>query len=272
MKSRTLTIVMAAWLIALNCPKAPALVQFNDGGVHDIDYQVDTDVWVDYDAPGMQTTVNLLPGGSLSNDYSLTAYNDGLVNVSGGMIGGELFAYDSSTVTVSGGSIGSYLRAYENSSVTVSGGSIYYLYAYEGSTGTVSGGSINYLYASGSSRVTVSGGSIYSNLAASGSSSVAVSGGSIGGNLHVPDNSLLTIHGSDFAVDGVPFGYGELTSLLGGSSGDEPARRLTGILADGSPIDSDFYIGYHGRITLVPEPATVLLLGLGGLAVIRRKR
>jgi len=63
MKSRSLTVVMVAALIVLCRPKAFALLQFNNGGVHDIDYQIDTDVWVDYAAPGMQTTVNLLLGG-----------------------------------------------------------------------------------------------------------------------------------------------------------------------------------------------------------------
>jgi len=54
----------------------------------------------------MQTTVNFLPGGNLPNGgHGLSAYNNSIVNVSGGIIGDFLYAYDSSTVTVSGGTI-----------------------------------------------------------------------------------------------------------------------------------------------------------------------
>ena len=353
MKSRSLTVVMAAALIALSCPKALALVQFNDGGVHDIDYMIDTDVLVDYQAPGMQTTVNILPGGGVSDPYSLSAYNDSRVNIPGGTIGRDLYAYDSSAVTVSNGTIGSSLRAYDGSSVTVNDGCIGKLATSGSSSATVTEGSIGTLEPSGSSSVTVSGGWV-SIIWSSGSSSVTISsamgyevwafddssvnlydvtisdffnaedncsvnlygvtitsgplcanrnssvifsGGMIGEGLSVHDDSSVTvyggeiggdlivedehnpeiaggiiIHGYDFAVDGVPFGYGELTSFFGGSNENEPARRLTGILADGSILNNDFYIGYHGKITLVPEPATVFLLGLGGLAVIRRRR
>ena len=68
-------------------------------------------------------------------------------------------------------------------------------------------------------------------------------------------SGVISIHGSDFAVDGVPFGYGELTSILGGSPWDEPNRNLTGTLASGEPINNGFYIGYDAKIVLVPAPA-----------------
>ena len=77
--------------------------------------------------------------------------------------------------------------------------------------------------------------------------------------------------GSDFAVDGQPVGYGELTSVYGGGWNNEPWRRLTGKLDNGDTIDNDFRIGYDAKIVLTPEPATLLLLGLGAVMV-RRKR
>jgi hypothetical protein len=42
------------------------------------------------------------------------------------------------------------------------------------------------------------------------------------------------------------------------------------MLTNGDPINNDFYIATNASIVLVPEPATLLLLGLG--AVMLRKK
>jgi hypothetical protein len=136
----------------------------------------------------------------------------------------------------------------------------------------VSGGAIGKgLSADSYSHVTICGGAIDGVLSAGEDSQVTLLGGSIGGELRTHWNGILTILGSDFAVDGTPFGYGELTSILGGWYDEEPYRNLTGILASGDLLANDFRIGQNARIVLVPEPATFLLLGLGAV-LLRRKR
>ena len=104
------------------------------------------------------------------------------------------------------------------------------------------------------------------------SSQVTVSGGSISGELLADYEGILTFHGSDFAVDGTLVGYTELTSIFGGSIVDEPHKQLTGTLLSGDPINNQFRIGNNGKIVLVPEPATLLLLGLGGMALLRKQK
>ena len=87
-----------------------------------------------------------------------------------------------------------------------------------------------------------------------------------------PDDSVITFVGSDFAVDGEAFGYGELSSIWKMGYWGEPSRHLTGMLAGGGLLDNDFYIGGDASIMLVPEPGTVLLLGFGAVMLRRRKR
>lgn len=99
-----------------------------------------------------------------------------------------------------------------------------------------------------------------------------MSGGTFFAELASANSAVITVHGSDFAVDGEPVGYGELRSVLGGYPYDDPVRHLTGTLANGELIDNDFYIGNDARIVLVPEPATLVLLGFGGMALLRRRR
>ena len=305
MRRRSVEILAAVVLFVSTSP-VMAVTHFRDGGIHNIDYFTH-DVWVDYESPGRKTTLNILDGATIPYPYYIRGYEDSIINILGGSMY-DLNAFDSSKVTVSGGSINSHLDAYNSSQVTVSGGSmdgllVYnssqaavsggsmgLLVAYHSSQVTVSGGSINnylqaahssqvtisggsmgFLFASSSSQVTVSGGSM-GRLGAAYSSQVAVSGGSIGGEFQVWNTAVLTIHGSDFAVNGTLVGYTELYSIFGGDFINEPDRQLTGTLLSGDPINNQFRIGDNAKIVLVPEPATLLLLGLGGLALLRNRR
>ena len=122
------------------------------------------------------------------------------------------------------------------------------------------------------SQVTFSGGSLAYDLSASGRSQVNIRGGSIGNRLIADYDSVITIHGSDFAVDGQLFGYGELTSMFRLAPTVDPPRQLTGTLLSGDLLDNSFYIGSNASIVLIPEPSTLLLLGLGGVALRRKHR
>ncbi len=252
MKSKPIPVVA----IALSCLAAsPVLgvVDFNDGGIYDIDYLINDTVRVDYEAPGMQTTVNLLDGGMIIWRYFLAAYENSHVNILGGFINGGLQAHGSSRVDVSAGTIWDDFWAYDSSQIAISGGQLIYdLKAYN------------------SSYVVISGGQILGVMHVSDNCQVDILGGYISSELDFWDSAIVTIHGSNFAVNGQAFGYGELTSILGGSTGYEPDRRLTGTLASGEPIDNFFYIGHDAKIILVPEPVTLLILALG--AVMARKK
>lgn len=233
-----------------------ALVEFKDGQTYNINYEINDSVWLDYLAPGMQTTLNLLDDGSI--EYWLIGYENGQINLLGGEIGWDVFTYDRSQVHMSGGSIQQELAAHDESVVEITGGSIGWSAAYDNSQVSISGGSIAAEFtAYGSSHVTISGGSMASELGTRDNSHVDIFGGFVGLSLQAYYGGTLTIHGSDFVIDGQPFGYGELTSILGGNYWDDPTRHLTGTLASGEPIDNDFYIGDDAKIVLVPEAGSI---------------
>jgi hypothetical protein len=71
------------------------------------------------------------------------------------------------------------------------------------------------------------------------------------------DNSHITIHGTGFN-----YPYGPLTDKSG---------TLTGTLHNGQAINCYFHTYDNGSIVLVPEPATIVLLGIGGF-FLKRKR
>ncbi len=276
-------------VICLMSSQAMAMVMYQDGGTYDIATTINGDVWVDWASPAMGTTVNVLSGGSI---YQLQGFHDSIVTMSGGSVQ-DLRVHDNSQFTMSNGTVSDYLAAYNSNTVTISGGSVNSLTAYESSTVTISGGSVgsgpyDYLAAANSSTVTISGGSVSavhanqsSTVTISGgsvsalytydSSTVTISGGTIGTDLRLNDSVELLICGSDFAIDGISFGYGSISSMLGGVYSDEAYRTLTGTLVDGSSIDNQFRIGNTAQIVLIPEPTTLLLLGLGGLMLGRKR-
>lgn len=243
-------------VVVLSVASSPVLawIGFADGGIHDITYEINEYVRVDYQAPGLSTTLNLLDDGNIAYPSHLQTYEDSIVNLLGGSIGMSLYASGRSHINVSIGLIRYDLYTCQSSQVDVSGGSI--------------GRALNL---SGNAQLSLSGGLIGTGLQGGqlrlyDYSQAYIFGGSIDGPFYAEGSAIVTIVGSDFAVDGAPFGYGELTSILGGSAWDEPPRVLTGTLASGQPLDNDFYIGQDAKIVLTPAPGAVLL-GMLGLSV-----
>lgn len=363
MKNRRTTICVMAVVVCLSTSQVSGLVEFKDGGIHNIDYEINDHVRIDYLAPGRGTTVNLLTGANIS-DTKFESYEDSIVKITGGHMTSDPVAWDNSRVFVSGGKIDpkSYYILHNGSQITVSGGSVRGIDAYDNSAILISDGIVEeFVLLAGDSRVNVSGGELLAidavdrgqvavedgsvsqvtgwdeasvsilggvfghvdscdeskleigavsvNVISTwGQSQAKVAGASVSDYLWARDQShasissgefgsvvawedaqvyisggnplgliesehagILTLVGSGFEVDDVPFGYGELTSVLGGDVWDDPYRWLSGTLLSGEPLRTWFRIGHDARIVLVPELTTFLLLGLGAV-LLRRKR
>ena len=93
-------------------------------------------------------------------------------------------------------------------------------------------------------------------------SRLIITGGDIGPGFRSYGNSEVFIYGSNFQIDGVPVGYGPLPVPIG---------NLTGDLLDGQ-IQCSFDIFDDSSATLVPEPASAIMLALGGVALILRRK
>jgi len=150
---------------------------------------------------------------------------------------------------VEGGEIVNWLNVFDYSRFNMSGGSIgFELFTYDYSLSTISGGSIAY------------------DINAFHESNIFVSGGLIGDSLNIQNNGQITFSGGDFEIDGVPVDYGIYTAL------DYTSGTLTGILYSGELINSDFEIYDEASLKLVPEPSMLLLIGIGSLYLIRKRR
>jgi hypothetical protein len=145
------------------------------------------------------------------------------------------------------------------------------LCTYNNAIANISGGRVDgVVQANNNSRLTMSSGSVGGDLYSFNSSQLTMSGGTIGGQIIFDELAILTLEGSNFAIDGTPIGLGEIKSVLGGDYSNEPYRTLTGTLANGDILNKRFQIGNDATIVLVPEPATLALLGLGGMLLRKR--
>jgi len=220
--------------------------------------------------------------------FDVTMNNNSTVSMTGGTIRFALWASDNSAVTINAGwVVQEGLRVMEDATLTMNGGYSRHIEAYGNSAVAITGGEVSndggYVGAYDNATVTMRGGST-PYLQAAGNSIITLSGGDAP-NLWVYSNGMLYLDGSNFSVtaSGVttPLSNGAHLSnygtLVENPQGVFYNGELTGTLADGAFIDSSFaiwntgdYAG-TGDIVIIPEPATLLLLGLGAV-MLRRKR
>jgi hypothetical protein len=293
MRNKSVSILITVFLY-LSVSNIASAIIFNDGGIHNIGYITNESVGVENSDSGKATTVNIISGGKINN--VLSAWGDSVININGGEITGRLYARDNTQVVLKSGVIDDYLEASQNSRINISGGKILNeIAASNNSTIIVSGGSIlgltslnesnvfvsggeigSYKYsrsllAYDNSRVNITNGIIYYLLSSFEGAKVNIYGGSYPHGLWVEDSGLITIFGKDFVLhdNGRSYtpGYGMIPAGM-------IYDRLTGVLANGSSIDTNLaWDPFNpGNIVLaIPEPSTLLLLGLGAV-ILRRKR
>ena len=200
---------------------------------------------------------SVVQGGRV--DY-LFARASSTANITGGSVG-MLYAHDTSMVNTTGGSV-SGLGAYATSTVDITGGSVGSLVAHDTSTANITSGWVETLYAHETSTVNMSGNGV-SWLNAYDSSMVSISGGTVR-SLHAYDTSTITVLGKDFVLGSGLWLRGNEVFGTGTLSG----QWLAG---------THWTMGIWGNdetatILLIPEPATLLLFGLGGLTLRRKTR
>jgi len=282
MRTRNLTI----WVMVMVCatffsglPEVSATIVYDFGGEYDIDFPVNDSVRVYNNANDEPTTVNLLPNGSVT---WMDVWDTSQINIAGGLIGGSIFgqffAHDDSIVTFSSGVVENAFEIMGNNQTTITGGSIGYNFqSNDYAQASISNTSIGYqvsiqdhsrisidattvdgiVESWHDSEVDILGGEMLDNVVARNNSSIDITGGNLHGIIDVYDDAVITLYGSNFN-----YSYGAITNSTG---------ILTGTLANGNPINNRFYVHDNASIVLVPEPATLLLLGFGA-AVLRRKR
>lgn len=193
-------------------------VAFSDGQAHDVNYIISDSVEVENNFWDEATTINLLPNGYING--SLGAYDDSIINISGGEVRWDVSLGQNSTLNFTTGAV--------RSSVWLSG------------------------------NLDMSGGQIIKHLYAQDDCNVVLSGGEIGGSLGIRADANVTILGSNFVLDGHSV-FGKVTNPL--STGND--GYLTGLYLNGDPFGIDVHMYSGASMTLVPEPATILLFGIG---------
>lgn len=233
-----------------------------------------------YDSPPETTTIEFYGYASRIDTHDSSA-----VNMYEGALSYDLITYNLSTVNVyNGGSFGENWGDYEfnlhNSSVVnvYEGGGFYggsgsLLYLYDSSTLNLNGGVINsFLFLNNSSTVNLYDGWTLIGFALEDGSTLNVFGGHIDtfwANSSIEPMAKLNIYGYDFEYEAE--GRWEYADE---HSDGWWVSKLTGYTLNGEPFT---YWGIpdpdtHPNIHLIPEPGTLVVLGLGALAALRKQR
>jgi hypothetical protein len=213
---------------------------------------------------GLRTgqTLNLNTDGDLGQFF--TAASVSVVNVNGGSVGRGFIAESDSTININDGAVGRDFVAFTGSTVNIVGGTV--------------GRNFN---ANSGSTINISGGTVSGDFDAASGSTVNITGGIIGSGFDAFAGSAINLIGFSFVLDGVDLAPGMTPDDIFPITDRDVV--LEGVLADGSPFSFDLNSNFSNfldffdpnatlTVTLVPEPGSLVLLGVGGLLVMRRGR
>jgi hypothetical protein len=135
-------------------------------------------------------------------------------------------------------------------------------------------------------NIYINDGAISVSIEAYQNSHIYISGGTVRGTLYARENGIITLEGNNFRVGNVyvngflniPYllSVGALTENSGGSSYyTQYDGLLRGELADGTALQNGIEIFYRPQMNganfnVIPEPTTLLLLGLGAVMLKRK--
>lgn len=129
-------------LLCSGLPLTHARMYIDDGGIHNIDFTIPEELWVDRDREVMGTTVNVLDGGCIIGD--LEGFGTSNLNIFGGCITDDLQANESTTLQIFAGAIGDTLYVGGGDGLSTAtarmwGGSFHELRVFSGSVMTIFG-------------------------------------------------------------------------------------------------------------------------------------
>ncbi len=221
---------------------------------------------------------------------------------------GSFVAEAGSHLTINGGLFYGIVQA-AGGTVTVNGGYLPRSTSSNGGTFRVLGGTVDGFFNVGTgARAIVDGGTVLGLIGAQDDAVVDLISGHFGGStmdspppqvavaieeatinlrggtftqdydFSIQDTATMTVFGTGFALDGVPIDLGGAGTeanpyvLL-----EREGQLLTAILADGSAFGTQLTANRYEvtstlQLVVVPEPSASALLGLAGLAALRRRR
>lgn len=243
------TIALAAAMLLAGVPASADSIIHSDNGTYNYPpLNASADSVEVYNS----TTVNVHVGGEIALEgmhKELGSYDNSVVNIFAGKVG-QTRASGDSTMNISGGTMSDLATTYYRGTLNITGGTFK-----------------DWVWAQVNGEVNITGGTFDDHLFSFHNANLNLSGGVVGGDLHTNQNSTMTVFGTGFN-----FAYGDygVKDILNGAN-------LTGFLADGTAINSLVVIQEDSMVTLaapaiVPEPATLSLLSLGGLMLLRRRR